>query len=106
MRPRSSQSMLLLAALGFFGLAGVTQIALEIAVRHQLAQGSSKLGVAVPGMLFGWPMPIRRAVLIYAISWTLLFRVAVGPRFHILSNTCDSPGPAAEKFRPLSKLTP
>jgi hypothetical protein len=56
MRQRSIQSRLLFAALGFFGLAGVARIVLEIAVRHELAQGPGDLGVAVLGMLFGLPM--------------------------------------------------
>jgi hypothetical protein len=48
--------MLLLAALGFFGLAGVTWVLMEIAIRHELAQGPGDLGVAVLGMMFGLPM--------------------------------------------------
>jgi hypothetical protein len=41
-----------------FGLAGITWLFLEIAVRHELAQspGQDSLGVAALGMLFGFPI--------------------------------------------------
>ena len=56
MRQRSVQSILLFAALAFFGVAGVIWVLMEIAIRLELAQGLGHLGVGVLGILFGIPM--------------------------------------------------
>jgi hypothetical protein len=55
---RATHTRLFYLALLFLGLAGITWLLLEIAIRGEIAQspGQDSLGVAALGMLFGFPI--------------------------------------------------